>query len=304
MKQVPLWERPFVAIQSCRRESAQGYGYAAKWFARRLYYRYAGRWMVRSGEGTSADRQRELTVVVPACDKDVSVLAMCLRSARDMIRHRIAEIVVVAPESQQIREITASAGCRFVLEDLYLPRKVQDVKCRGWLLQQIIKFNAAFHVATPDYLVLDSDTVFLRPQTFFRNGKNILRYSDQYELLYDPSLKVILGHGKRFPVSFVAHHMVLNVAIVKALLQDLEKRFNRPWHDMIVNGLDHRALISFSEYELYGNFVCSNPELRKQHVLEYWYGKDSTAEYLSEADALARSLKDKYNSISFHRHTQ
>jgi hypothetical protein len=168
----------------------------------------------------------------------------------------------------------------------------------------MIKFNAALHVPTHDYLVLDSDTVFLRPQTFFRNGKSVLRYSDQYELLYNRSLELIFGHPRRFPVSFVTHHMLFNAALVKELLQLLEQRFGRPWWDAILQEVDRGHPISFSEYELYGHFVLSQPRWKKRFFLEYWHGLDRSSEELAELDALRRTAAGGLNTVSFHWHTQ
>jgi hypothetical protein len=294
-----------VGMASYRRETANGWGYASMWFAQRFYYRYIKR-HVNDNSPTTSDRDRELTVVIPAAEKDAQALMHCLKSARGLIRHRLAGILVIAPESDVLRQITGEAGETFILEDVFLPRAASELNCRGWLLQQFIKFNAAFHVPTMDYLVLDADTVFLRPQTFFRSNKTILRYSDQYELLYNRSLQMTFGHRKRFPVSFVTHHMIFNVDLVKNLLSFVEHRHKQPWYEYILTDVDgaHQHLISFSEYETYGNFVVSQPGWRKQFQTEYWNGEDSCADDLPRLSQLQHRVPQAISSISFHQHTQ
>ena len=297
-------KRAGIALRSFRRESQKGVGYATDWFARRFYLRFIHRRLPFLPSETKSDRERKITVVIPAAEKDAPVLNHCLQAMRKMIQHEVTAVWVVGPESPRIREITVSADYEFIHEDSILPRPAAELKCRGWVLQQMIKFNAALHVPTHDYLVLDSDTVFLRPQTFFRNGKFMIRYSDQYELLYNRSLELVFGHKHRFPVSFVTHHMLFNAALVKELLHLIEQRFGCPWWEAILTEVDKGHLVSFSEYDLYGHFVLSQPRWKKRFCLEYWHGLDRSSEELAELDALRRMAAGGLNTVSFHRHTQ
>ena len=185
-----------------------------------------------------------------------------------------------------------------------LPRPACELKCRGWVLQQFIKFHAAGRLPTEDYLVLDADTVFLRPQIFFRGERTVLRYSDQYELLYNRSLELILGHRRRFPVSFVTHHMLFNAGIVQQILRLIERRFERPWWQAIIEEVDKGHLISFSEFELYGNFALTQAGWRRRLALEYWAGLDRQADELSELSRICSVSSGRFNSVSFHSHTQ
>jgi hypothetical protein len=291
-----------IALHSYRRESKKGYGYATSWFLRRFYYRFLKRHFQPHRPVESDDLKQELTVIVPAVEKDAPVLAHCLRSIREMIRHRLVEVWVVAPESASIRTIAAAENCKFVPEDAILPRPAAELKCRGWVLQQFIKFNASAVVATSDYLVVDADTVFLRPQGFFWGGKSVLRYADQYELLYNRSLELVFGHPRRFPVSFVTHHMLFNAALVKELLHLIEQRFGCPWWEAILQEVDKGHPISFSEYELYGHFLLSQPRWKKKFCLEYWHGLDRSTKDLAELDAVQKN--GRLNTVSFHWHTQ
>lgn len=292
------------ALTSCRRESAKGWGYATAWFLTRFHLRFVRSRFVSLPSFGHDDIDHPLTVVIPAADKDAPALASCLRAAKEMVRHRVVNTLVVAPASAQIERIAKAADCTYVHEDEILPRPARDLECRGWLIQQLIKFNAAFHVPTEDYLVLDSDTVFLCPQYFFRGGKTVLRYSDQYELLYNPSLQMILGTPRRYAVSFVTHHMMFNATKVKTLLAAMEQRFGRPWHEIVLHEVNHRNLISFSEYELYGNYLLSQPRWRHEFLLEYWRGRDCQTDDLPRLPQLRDHARGRLNSISFHWHTQ
>jgi hypothetical protein len=297
--------RIHVTLESVRREAAHGYAHAVSWFLRRFWYRFvAPRVPALPLLGKGVAERKSLTIVVPAVEKDASALGHCLHSIREMIQDPIHEIWVVSPESSILREIARSHDCRFVHEETVLPQPVSELKCRGWVLQQFIKLNVTNHVSTPDFLVVDSDTVFLRPQSFYRGGRSILRYSDQYELLYNRSLELVFGDPRRFPVSFVTHHMLFNTELVKGLLSLIEQRFKLPWWQAILQEVDQGHPISFSEYELYGHFSLSQPDWRKRFCLAYWHGMDRQTEDLTELESIRKSSAGRLNTVSFHWHTQ
>lgn len=292
-----------IALQSVRREAANGPLYAVDWFLRRFLLRFPGRWLRPMPEVPPAGG-RPVAIVIPAVEKDAAVLEECLAAVRQFVRDPIAALWVVAPDSPKIAALAAAAGAELVHEDKILPRPARELKVRGWVLQQLIKLNASRFVPVPDYVVLDADTVFLRPRTFFRGGRSLLYYSDQYELLYNPSLERVFGHRRRYPVSFVTHHLLLRAPHVQALLDAVEQRFNRPWWEAIVQEIDRGHLISFSEYEFYGNFVMADPVRRREYVLQYWHGLDADLDELPGLPALRAALPPRLSSVSYHRHTQ
>jgi hypothetical protein len=123
-------------------------------------------------------------------------------------------------------------------------------------------------------------------------------------LLYNRSLELVFGHTRRFPVSFVTHHMLFNVALVKQLLHLIEQRFGQPWWEAILHEVDKGHPISFSEYELYGHFAISRSQWRKDFALEYWHGLDRNFTDLDELRAIQSNALGEVNAVSFHRHTQ
>ncbi len=297
-------KRLAIALKSVRRESAKGYGHAARWFARRFQLRFVRRrWPALPAPGAE-DLARPISVVVPAAEKDIEVLDRCLAAARRHVRHPIRALWVVAPDSAPLRTLAARHGATWIHEDAVLPRPARELNTRGWVLQQMIKLGAAGSVPTPDYLVLDADTLFVRPQCFFRRGRTALRYSDQYELLYNRSLELVFGHPRRYPVSFVTHHALFNRDRARALLDFMGARFGRPWWRAILDELDKGHPISFAEYELYGHFVVGQQGWRREFYLEYWNGLDREGADLARLDALVAEAGPRANSISFHRHTQ
>lgn len=296
--------RLITAIHTLRRESERGFFSAAGWFVRRFYLRFLRPHLASSRWPASPDPTRPLTIVIPAVEKDAEVLAHCLRSVRDQVTDVVAAVWVVAPESARLRQLAREAGADFILEDEILPRPARELKTRGWVLQQFIKFNACHRVTTADYLVLDADTVFLRPQRFIRRGRALLRYSDQYELLYNRSLELIFGHRRRYPVSFVTHHQVFGASLVRDLLALIEQRFGKTWWEAILHEVDQGHPVSFSEYEMYGHFIMEHPHRRNQIKLEYWRGLDRDTSEVGALAEIRASAPPGTNSVSFHKHTQ
>lgn len=293
-----------IALSSVRRESANGIGYAIAWFARRFFLRFVAKASGSVPDGSSRVPGRPITLLVPAVDKDLAVLEPCLDAARRCVKDPVAAFWIVAPDSPRIRALAERFGATWIHEDTILPRPAKELKTRGWVLQQLIKLNACRHVPTPDYVVLDADTIFLKPRSFFRSGKALLLYSDQYELLYNRSLELVFGTKRRYPVSFVTHHMLMQRDEVAGLLARIESRFHRPWWDAILHEVDQGHLISFSEYEMYGHHVMAQPGWRKRFALQYWHGLDMDVADLPGLDVLRRTAGPLVSSVSYHTHTQ
>lgn len=290
-----------IAWSTFCREGDQGGLYASQWFLRRFYYRFVKRVLdsVEQLPNRSSDAA-PIDVVIPATEKDLPTLQLCVESAHEFVRPGIRCVYVVSTPSSAICEIASAMGCSYVEEDAFLPLPRRELRCSGWVVQQVVKFAAHRHVNTGNYLVLDADTLLVRPQAFLTGGRRVLKYSDQYELLYNPSLRLLLGTRKRFPVSFIAHHMLLSSAIVRELLDQLEREFGEPWYDTIVNRVDHSQPISLSEYELYGNYAMSTH--RESHKLVYWLGMDLGRDYLESLGQLVERYGRRYRSLSFHHY--
>jgi hypothetical protein len=52
----------------------------------------------------------------------------------------------------------------------------------GWYLQQLIKLYAGSVIKDilDNYLVIDADTFFFKPTTFFKNNKPLYNYGSEY----------------------------------------------------------------------------------------------------------------------------
>jgi hypothetical protein len=119
-------------------------------------------------------------------------------------------------------------------------------------------------VASDHYLVVDSDTVFLRKTCFFNgNGKPLYVPANEYHLPYFHTIERLLTNKTNREYSFIAHHMVLSRKLVLEMLAQIDG--NGKWYRKIINTVqiddtfENRS--NFSEYETYGHYVkATHPE--------------------------------------------
>jgi hypothetical protein len=132
---------------------------------------------------------------------------------------------------------------------------------RGWILQQVLKLAAAADADADVVLLVDSDIEFVRPfsaDTFVRDG--IVRF---YRLpngvderlprhvLWHKGARNLLGLPEQPPPlpDYVSSLLAWDPAIVRQLLDRVEKTTGRRWADAVASQLH------FSEWTLYGVFV-------------------------------------------------
>jgi len=134
----------------------------------------------------------------------------------------------------------------------------------GWYLQQLLKLYAGYVIPgiLQTYLVIDSDTHFLKPTRFIDDGGKFLNTTgDEYHLPYfehmnrlHPSLK------KTNALSGIAHHCMFHVPFLDELFSMVQNHHNDAtsfWRIFLSNiGKDQVLLSGASEYEIYFTFMC------------------------------------------------
>jgi len=172
----------------------------------------------------------------------------------------------------------------------------------SWYLQQLFKLYAGSVI--PDilerYLVIDSDTIFLKPTTFIQDGLCLLNYSDEFwgeyflfmERLH-PSFKKM--HEK----SGVCHHMMFEKKYVKEMIEMVEKHnHNHYFYDIFLYKVDQNYILGSgaSEYELYFNYMLNYHSdkiiLRKLNFINTGVFDDKTDLY--------KQLDLDYVSVHWH----
>ena len=180
--------------------------------------------------------------------------------------------------------------------------KPQGKDRSGWLFQQLLKLTADIVCTQEQYLVIDADTVFIRPVVFEKNSKTILYFSDEHHLPYFKAYKKMIGLSPLSPFSFVAHHMLIDRKKTAELKKRLEKKSKQLWYQSIINQINTNETSGFSEFETYGNFLLRF--YPKKIYLNYWFNLSLPREDLVNINNLEKQYSPKYISISFHAHNK
>lgn len=168
----------------------------------------------------------------------------------------------------------------------------------GWLIQQFIKLNGDKICSSSKFLVIDADTVLIRPQIFEYNNKDILLFSDEFHEPYYQVFEKIFAYKTKDQISCVTHHMLFDIEKLKKMKAEIEHIHKKLWHDAILDILDYSQLSCFSEYELYGHWVCKN--FTSDVCRRYFYNIALSKERLRDISKLERQYSGAQRSISFH----
>jgi len=267
------------------------------------YYKYV---KDNASWGRDVSSEVKIDVIIPVVEKDLDVFPYVIDGARENLKHPIGRIVVVAPESEIIKAMCADKGCEFVSEDSVLPITKEDIDYTvdgldraGWLFQQFLKWSGDSLSSQEYYLVLDADTVLIRPQVFEVNGKTVLLHSDEHHQPYFDVYKKLLGADAPSDLSFVSHHMLYRKARISQLKKEIENRHNGDtWYEVILRTIDKSESSAISEYETYGHWMLQN--YGHEIVREYWFNIPVKRTRLGELDKLKKEASMRYRSISFH----
>lgn len=153
----------------------------------------------------------------------------------------------------------------------------------NWYYQQFLKMAVSqLPEIANHYLIWDSDTILMRPITFFDEDGDIFfnpkteNHQPYFQLLHD-----LFGLEKQVEYSFIDQHLMIKREFMQELIQKILKKTpdNHPWYWMILQSINDENLRNhgFSEFETYGNFVVNrHPGVYKPRPIKTGRGGTST----------------------------
>lgn len=248
-----------------------------------------------------------LDILYVATDTDMAVLPTSIEGIRRNLRHPIKDILIVAPEKSELRDLAPRLGCRFVNENDVVPIRKRDISyiCSGvdrsgWLFQQLVKLGADSITQTDRYLVVDADTVLVQPQMFVADGKDLLLNTEWYHHPYIEAYMRLVNLAPKTLVTFVAHHMMFNRARLQPLKARMEQIGQTEWYNSIVNASDLSDASGFSEYETYGQWCLE--KYPDKTIREFAFNFPVSRDLISPVETLMKLYGDKARSVSLHWH--
>lgn len=253
--------------------------------------------------------QAPIEVVMAVARKDLRTVELSLASCREHIRNEILKttLVVTKDAFDEARKRFSNSHTFVVDERDFLPSSLLEainehfpLSRRGWVMQQVIGLWAAHESSAPGTLVLDSDTVFLKPISLLSSeGVQLLQFSHEYVEEYESHARKIWGSRKRFRgLSFVTHYQLMKPSVVREMFSaenNLEDwvRAGRPLHHSPV-----------ADYHSYGRFLADRH--KNDLLVGRWGNKKLPWTMLAEDIEVAQVLNflrerlPNYLSISFH----
>jgi hypothetical protein len=242
-------------------------------------------------------------IVIPLGPNDSSIIETMVKYAKqNIIGHR--NIYVVSFDSSIIID-----GCIMINENIF-PFNMDDVASfhgkqtrNGWYLQQLIKLYSGFVI--PDilhqYLVIDSDTIFLNPTKFINENKQLYAYSDECHSPYFEHMKLLHPSlHKKTSVSGISHHMMFDTVYLLELFHMVETFHKKTpfwiiFLELVSN--EHYTKAGASEYEIYFNFMLS-----------YHFDKISVRQLnwhnVNSLNNMNQHSLEKVNYISYHHYSR
>lgn len=254
----------------------------------------------------SAKAGPPIDVLIPAIEKDLATLPFVIDGLRRHVMHPISHIYIVSPRSEKIRKLCARKSCIFVDERSVLPFTKKDIRYysarwnrSGWLYQQLLKLNGDRICREPYFLVIDADTVLIRPHRFRSDGKTVFYCRSWSQPEYFRTYRKLMGSPAPSPKSFVTHYMLFEKSKLSELKRTIEAKHGRVWHDAIIRSINKKKQFGFSEFETYANYVYSrnSGSVRMKSSIN----KSLKTPAASLGTGRMQELSRRYLSLSFHQ---
>jgi hypothetical protein len=205
-------------------------------------------------------------IVVCVGPNDTNILNQSLDyTKKNVIGYRNIYLVCSNPDISLPDTIT--------IDEKIFPFTIEDLKImfgennrNGWYLQQLLKFYAGNIIPgiLKRYLIVDSDTHFLKPTTFITNdGKHIFTTGSEHHKPYFLHMNRLHYSLKKInTLSGISHHSFFHTDRVNELIKMVEDYFTneRPFWKIFLDMVDKNKFMhsEASEYEIYFTYMFLN----------------------------------------------
>jgi FkbM family methyltransferase len=257
------------------------------WHEDVIYERIAG----ANNEGDDSMGKFDIVIPVGPYDKDV-IETQIGYTKKNIIGYR--NIYLVSYDASIIVN-----GCITIDEKIF-PFNIDTViqfhgklDRNGWYLQQLLKLYAGKVIPNilDRYLVIDSDTFFLKPTTFIEDNTCLYNYGFEYWTPYFIHMgKLDSRLTKVLNVSGICHHMMFETKYVNEIIDMIEKNYNDTFYNVFLSMVTDTTGSGASEYEIYFNYM-----------LKYHSDKIKIRE-LNWRNTSGLILDDDFDYVSSHHH--
>ena len=202
-------------------------------------------------------------------------------------------------------------GCIIIDEKIfpftkeYISKNINLKYRSGWYLQQLLKLYAVFIIDNilDNILIIDADSLFIKPTLFFENGIPFYNYSDEYHKPYFHHITLLHTTLEKMDKnkSGIAHHMIMQKNILENLFKLIEDYHKIPFYKVFIENItkDINIESGASEYELYFNYLLKYVhndyyKIRKLNFL------NTNRNFIISNNILNKLIESNVNYISLH----
>ena len=169
-------------------------------------------------------------IIIPVGPNDKSIIQEQIKyTKKNIIGYRNIYLISYDPSIRV-------DGCITIDENIF-PFNINTVakyhgksQRNGWYLQQLLKLYAGKIIPNilEKYLVIDTDTFFLKPTNFIKNNKCLYAYGSEYHKPYFQHMKKLDKDFTRVDInkSGICHHMIFEKKYIDEIISKIEKNHN------------------------------------------------------------------------------
>ncbi|WP_308638204.1 DUF6492 family protein [Paenibacillus silvisoli] len=248
----------------------------------------------------------KIDVFIPAIEKDLGTLPYVINAVRKQVKHPIGRFLIVSPNSSRIKALCKRKRCTFVNENKVLPITKKHIHYRsrrwersGWMFQQLLKLGGDKLCSSNYFLVIDADTVLIRPHVFRSGGKTLFYCRNWSQPEYFRTYRKLMGKKAIRPASFVTHYMLFERSKLRQMKKMIAAKHGMSWYRAILKSMDRTKQFAFSEFETYANYLYARN--RSGVGIRKALNKSLNMSASQLSPARRQSLARSYRSVSFHK---
>lgn len=267
------------------------------------------RWRKEGFYVQCANQEQIIDIVIPTIAKDQRLLETYLQHLRTHLCQKINNVYLVAPsQDESVRNFADKNNLSFIDEKSVLgygKEKIDyfpnDIDRRGWLFQQLLKLSGEKFVSSPYYAIVDSDTLLIRPQSFFSREKFVLYENTEWHAPYFDAFENLFGYSAPHPLSLTSHMMIFSVEMLAEMKQEIVKKHGTTWDQAYINSCDRQENSGISDYDTYGQWLTYRHPKKVLH--RPLYNKAFARTKLTTLHELEAESREELSSLSFHSYT-
>lgn len=254
---------------------------------------YAG-YLVENSRPRKQDLPSSADLVIIVHTKDLYKIPYLISNWKSKIIEDISSTILITNDPKAVTSEISKLVNQVISDDSFF--EVQQFKKLmhahpnlAWYTQQILKIAARHY--SPKYIIIDADTLLLRPHKFFNDDIPIVRISHESGAIYRKFENMIgLKPDDR---SYIPHMGSFSKETVSAYCSFIQRNSDIPWFEVIARFiLDNGG--HYSEWNSFNKFILQ----KYQADTRYWLNKSESRSLLKYSPTIIdRALR---SSISFH----